>query len=399
MTAVEDRKITKRCRSCNEEKPLVLFYKNARAGDGYAYYCKKCSSENRKANYHELKTGKKVTSRADRFVAGMIDPSELTQEELSGGFIYQDDGSKYSSQLFDKRTNTKFVTELTKRLNAMIRDKSGRALEVMFEIMDSDLVEPETRLKASQWWIERLIGKTPEKLEMSLENNPHEAIYENLVAGSRSAYRAALGNAIDAEVVEDGLDESENNTSGQDGNSDDENDSIIVEVDGESHKVQQMVEQENTESVVEINPSLGTTSHDVQERDSRDRLFQSDTVETNSVETAADAIVKKQNEAKELKKRVQAAKKRRIVARALGASTTANLPWLIDWRVVDDGLVACLVPPDRCSQDKLAAIAAHDAETNDEVSIAMIRANQLAAQVEKLHKKAAYLRSENVQHQ
>lgn len=359
MTALDDRQltVTKRCRKCNEEKSVDQFYKNGRSGDGYGYYCKPCDSAKRSINYHEGKHGIKIRNRADRFIAGLVDPAELTYDELVGGYILLEDGTKYWSVDFDKRSSTRFATELTKRLNRMIKEKASRSIEIIFDIADSDLVEPADRLKAATWLAERVIGKTPEKIELKLESAPYEEIEANIGGGSREAHRAkAIGSAIDAEIID----------------VDDEPYDEISEVESEASEL--LVDDVSEQQVV-VEQS---EQHLVRSR----RVDSSD--DANSAESVADAKVDKKQAAQDLKKRVAEAKKRRYAARAVGATSLDAVGWKIDWRVTQEGLRACLVPPVAFTPDRLTTIRINDEQTDNPQFIAQQRINQLEREAQLL---------------
>ena len=328
MTAVDETVQTKVCKVCGVEKPLTEFYAHKTASDGRQTYCKACNTVRHKTRYAIEKKGDATVKRSIRFLRGHVDPAELTDDEILGGYILEDDGTKTNSCEFEVKAKGKFNKELTRRMNRYMREKSGRALEVVFEIIDSDLVEPADRFKAAQWWLERIMGKTPEKVELSLSESPHESIFENVLGGSRENYRAQAnaiedGNVLEAEVIEDEL----------------------------------VPEKTN-----ETNDSEPTN---------------------NTTEESADQILQKRNEARELKKRIADQKRKRYAARAVGATSLSQMPWLIDWRVDDDGLRACLVAPSALTPARLDIIAANDEATNDELFVATQRANLLADKVKK----------------
>jgi hypothetical protein len=391
MTAIDDgvKTGTKRCSKCTLDKPFSEFHKNPRQTHGRANYCKSCASENRQKEYHQRKTGIKPQTRAERFIAGLVDPSELSMDELAGGFIYQDDGTRYGNATFEKRALSKFNGELSRRLNKTIKDGGARALEVIYEIMDRDTVEPGDRLKAATWWAERVIGKTPEKLELSLNDAPHETIFENLTGGSREDHRKAqLGQAIDAEIVEMDSGEDIVDVQSEEIQQDEHSRSTSLD-DGKRNPDDGLLYPEGMGSTSGQITSEGQIGTGPKSDETVLQDMQPGRVIKNglSTEDVADNIADKRKAAQELKKRVAEQKKKRYAARAMGASSLASAPWLIDWRVDEDGLLACLVPPANLTPDRLARIAKNNELTNDPVAIARYRADKLAAQVERLKKK------------
>lgn len=368
MTALDDgvQTTTKRCIRCNEYKSLDDFYFVPSKGMHYDY-CRPCTKiKNKENNERRKHRSSEGLDRVQKFTQRFLPTSELSDEEIQGSFIYNDHGQKVSIHDLPKVFQTKFSSELSVRLNAYLRQKTPRALEVIFDIIDSDLVEPADRLKASTWWVERIIGKTPEKLEMTLGSQPHETIFENLSGGSREAHRAqAIGQAIDAEVIENYEE---------------------AQIEDDDLEAKSGVERysQSRQDLSEVHEEPGSSEQ-------LSGVF-SDKDAEQTTENLADEVVDKKNQAKELKKRIAEAKKKRYAARAVGASSLASMGMLIDWRVAEGGLLACLVMPETLTPAKLAVIESNDEQTNDEKFVltqqAIIQADKLAKQVERARLKA-----------
>lgn len=356
------------CRTCGQTKPFSEFYKHkaATSKDGLHSKCKVCYKQAEIDRQIKRKAaGGQHLDRVQKFVQGYLPLSELTDDELRGSYILDDNGRKVTTDSLNNKFHPKFTKELTRRLNDYIRSKSPRAVEVIFDIADSDLVEPADRLKAATWLAERVIGKTPDVIIHGVTEAPHEAIFENIESGSRDAYRERRlgiesGNIVEAEVVEMGDDANDGSVSGRTSGFAD----LSRDGDGDGN--------------VEIG------SGDVQ--------GQSD---DNSGQAIADQIVDKRQAAKDLKKRMADQKRKRFAARAVGVPLDKGLaaqPWLIDWRVRQDGLLACLVPPPSQTQARLAVIEANDQATDDPQFVATQQANHLAAQARKMQEKAERLK-------
>lgn len=384
MTAIDDGVKTKVCRICGAEKPLTDFYTHKSTRDGRQTFCIQCSKDRGKINYERKKKGDLSLPRSVRFANGNIQPSELTDEEILGGFIYEEDGSKTDSAWFEDRVMGRFNKELSRRLNRYIKQKSARAIEIIFEIADSDLVEPADRLKAATWLAERIVGKTPEVLQLGVEQKPYESVFENLVGGSREEHRAKqLTQAIDAEVV---------SVDGEVIDVMDQDPSEAYQTDSDlGQQVSQRSRQDLAdESQFGSDQTSGSTNDDQNTGNGiHGGQRQNSSMDSNkSTEQIADEIVSKKEEAQALKKRIADAKRLRFAARVGGATSLARAPWLIDWRVDEEGLRACLVAPEAQTPAKLAVVTANDEATNDLAFVAQQRANILQAKADKLQEKA-----------
>lgn len=393
----------KMCAKCRKQKPIGCFSRNKAAKDGLTAYCRSCQREMRKGYRKQKNDMYLASNRFDLMTTGQLELKCLTIEELTGGFIVLEDGTKQDISVANKSFQTKFNAELNRRLNSVLRQGSKRALEVMYYIMDSDTVEPVDRMKASQWWIERVMGKTPEVLQMSLTEAPHESIFETLSGGTRDDHRKQIGQAIDAEIVDEDDDASSEshrrspmdlsqsaqrvveNFSGQnleDPSVDPESGMAISQRDDNGTR-----DLHSTDVSSRSESTIHGTDKDLHgtKIESKDGELRSD--QSGTTESVVDEIARKRNEAKALKKRIADKKKKRYAARATGAKSLAQVPWLIDWRVHEHGLLACLVPPSLLSPARLDVINANDAATDDLAFIAMQRANKLAAQAERLKAK------------
>lgn len=351
---------SKECSTCGVDKPYSEFYADPRGEGGVLTECKKCILAKRKANYQKKKNQQvsdEGLNRVQRFERGFIKPSELSDEEVINSYIRNDDGTIVPNDQIAQRFQAKFSKELSRRITQYIRTKTPRAVEIIFDIADSDLVEPADRLKAATWIAERIIGKTPDVLLTSQVEAPHETIFENIVTTSRDSHRKELepGGIIDADVIELEQDSDDGPFSG------------------------------GTGGLTDFGRSGSGEAEDSPDLESQEG-------DDNSAEENAQQIVDKRERAKDLKKRIQEQKKRRFAGRAVGAKSLESQPWMIDWRVNQDGLRACLVPPSAQTPAKLAIIQANDAATNDAQFINQQRINALKKRAELLQAKSEKLK-------
>ena len=255
-------------------------------------------------------------TRAQRFMQGFIPVDDLSDEEIQGMFIYEDDGQKVRSITLGLKIHQQIAQELHKRLNRFLQTKTASMLSVMVDIAESELVEPADRIKAAQWVAERTLGKTPDIIIHGKTEQPYEAIFDTIDAGSREDYRQKIGSTrlelggepssiLDAEVVEESEDsdyreDHQRDTSGESSDSD-------------------------------PGTSLGYARRASEKRDELDRQ-------------------------QEVKKARAKAKQRRFAARASGATTTHDLPWAVEWKFNSSGKNAgCYTMLLVCPQDQTQA--------------------------------------------
>lgn len=271
----------------------------------------------------------KALDRPQKFLQGFLDISDLTDEEVQGLFIYNDAGQKVDSIALGLKMHQQIAQELHRRMNRFLQTKTASMLTVMVDIAESELVEPADRIKAATWVAERVLGKTPEVIMHGKVEAPYEAIFETIDAGSRSAYRQQ----------------------GQTGE---------LEMDSGSRKVSEILDVDFDDG----DESVLVEQDDIVVDESADSSADSENGESNSAHVAAQEVVDRKAEIdrqKEIKKARAKAKQRRFAARAVGATTTHDMPWLVEWKFVSSGSDAGtfrmkLVCPDEQTEAKLAKV-------------------------------------------
>ena len=407
----DDYEGLKKCKQCGEEKPLSDFYDHWSTVDKKNTHCKKCMNANRKAQYAQRNklTDVEVSQldRVQKFVKGFLDTKELTDEELNGRYIQNDNGQRVPFAHLENRPGNRVVAKLNKelstRLNEYIKSKSLRSVQVIFEIADSELVEPADRLKAATWLAERVIGKTPEVLLTADASKAYEDIFETKVfTGSREDYRLAIESGRDEAIQEvrdvnqrkeiEGLDsESEfqsrlqGNDSLQGGRQNDKNEIIDAEVDDGLHSENYEDVQDkytghkNGNGVVlsegenhgqtsthgdfgsggnNLSDSLSSFNGRIQENirpeeiQFRDGYVQSEINDSGSSVTSAEngqdsgfahngqRRTEHRDEKERLRKARAKAKQRRFAARAIGATSLERLPYLPEYSLIKTGAMA-----------------------------------------------------------
>ena len=324
------------CATCAQTKPVSSFYKHKDRADGLGSNCISCVKQKKNKSLQPL-------TRVDEFLQSKRKLSELTDDEIFNKYIIDDDGKPVLVKPFhhSKSLQNAWSRETSSRLNEFMVDKTPRALEVMYEIMNSDLVEPGDRITAAKFIIERTLGKNPDIILTGKVNEaPYIGVLDSIVSGSREDYR----KSIESVRIEDrGLD------SGARVHSDSGRDGVLdVEV-VEERKGSESQDSDSGENVAGgDNGSNGIGSQLRVGEDSRiDNLEQgisdSATKCVESSDGSTNGIAARVQEQKDLKARAKEitrarneAKRRRFAARAVGATTTQDLPFLIEWKIIDD---------------------------------------------------------------
>lgn len=134
--------------------------------------------------------------RVQKFMQGFLSVEELDDDEITNGFVRTSAGVPIKSQLLGKTFEQRLTKELHARLNRYLVSKTPRALEVLYEILDSELVEPADRLKAIQMLTDRTLGKAADVLvTYQGEDKPYESIISRIEGGSREEYRNSVASS------------------------------------------------------------------------------------------------------------------------------------------------------------------------------------------------------------
>jgi hypothetical protein len=256
----------------------------------------------------------KALDRPQKFLQGFVKIDELTDEEVQGLFIYNDAGQKVDSIALGMKMHQQIAQELHRRMNRFLQTKTASMLNVMVDIAESELVEPADRIKAATWVAERTLGKTPDVVIHGTLEQPYETIFETIDAGSRENYRKEISSERIALEQGGSVDE-------------------IIDVQSTDIFDEDEESEEESESVI---------LESVREADDRK------------------AEVDRQQE---IKKARAKAKQRRYAARAVGATTVHDMPWLIEWRFLRNGTFRMkLVCPDEQTEAKLDKVTKSNAK-------------------------------------
>jgi len=261
--------------------------------------------------------------RPQKFMQGFITVEELADEEVSGMYILNDAGQRVRSTALGVKIHQQIAQELHRRLNRFLQTKTASMLEVMVDIAESELVEPADRIKAAQWVAERTLGKTPEVLIHAKTEQPYESIFQTIDAGSRQDYREKVS-------------------------------STRLELGG---KPDEIFDVEVIEEPQDSSPTRSDSGNP--DRDSRQPDPGSSLEYARSVSDRRDQASREQ----EIKKARTKAKQRRYAARAVGATNTQDMQWLIEWKFLPTGNFRMkLVCPDDQTPARLDRVTKSNAE-------------------------------------
>lgn len=214
-------------------------------------------------------------------------------------------------------------------------------LKIVAEIAKSDLVEAGDRLKAAFWVAERTMGKTPDVLIHSQTDKPYESIFEQIETSSRDQYRA-IESGVDVEDAS--IIDAESFEYGQD---DDYSDSVVDEGQGDSGS--------NGDRVADDSNQSQRWSNVADDASNADHGIGAG-IPVHDPAGYANEILEKRKEAKALRDRIQAAKRRRIVARAQGVGLRGDIAFAIRYRKHGNRFKAILVAPHQQTQRDLDKI-------------------------------------------
>jgi hypothetical protein len=229
--------------------------------------------------------------RPQQFMQGFLTPEDLTDEEVQGGFIRNNAGQVVKSRALGIKFEQQIAKELHSRLNRFLQSKASSMLHVMVDIAENDLYEASDRVKAATWVAERVMGKTPEVLLTGQVNAPYVGILDSLEGGSREDYRKSVKSQR-----------------GEVGDTVDQTEGILdaeVEDDGDTGYDGDVSEHQRDDQRPSENPR-----------------------DDESAQRRSERIEMQRKDRKAASDRIRKAKQRRYAARAVGATSLSDIPWL-----------------------------------------------------------------------
>lgn len=155
-------------------------------------------------------------TRQEMFDHGFLTVEDLDDEELRYGRCRDAAGRiprvNNKTQTIPRDIFDAMVLEHERRTDQKLRQQLDVMLEVMIDVATDDTVEPRDRLEAAKYLFERVAGKTPEKVNVTVQKAPWEELMGGIAHISREESRRRREGVVDAEVVEDSSDQSAHQT-------------------------------------------------------------------------------------------------------------------------------------------------------------------------------------------
>ena len=121
-----------------------------------------------------------VPPRVQALLDGSIGVEDLDDEELIRGFLRARDGTFKGGQpkVIPKVVHDRVIREIFKRADDMLRGSLLDAVGAILKIATDERVSPADRLKAATWVYERLRGKVPDQVHVSVETGFEQLLEE-----------------------------------------------------------------------------------------------------------------------------------------------------------------------------------------------------------------------------
>lgn len=145
----------------------------------------------------------RVNPKMAAILRGDIDVADLDDEELARGELRGKDGKFHRGpRMVPRDMYTKMMNELFKRANEQMKTNLVDAVKVLTAIATDPDADPKDALKAAQWIIERVMGKTPDNVIVK-QDAPWQSLLVNVTANNPQDYEAFVKERIPAEEDDD----------------------------------------------------------------------------------------------------------------------------------------------------------------------------------------------------
>lgn len=125
----------------------------------------------------------RVSGRMAQFLAGEISVEDLDDDELARGQFRDANGgfSGRPNKMIPREVQQEMIRRLLSRGDELWRNGYNIAIKVHLEIAADPNNAPGDRLKAAQYLIERVAGKTPDRIHIAAED-PVETLFRQILA-------------------------------------------------------------------------------------------------------------------------------------------------------------------------------------------------------------------------
>lgn len=152
--------------------------------------CHSCGAGTRAEAVHNADGTKKmrglvhIPPRVQDLLDGTINVEDLDDEELARGYPRAEDGSfRGRPTVIPTSLHQRIQRELFSRASQQLRESLLGVTETMTSIAQDKEVDPAQRIKAAQWVVERLMGKTPD-VSIALDEKKYERVLAELDRGA-----------------------------------------------------------------------------------------------------------------------------------------------------------------------------------------------------------------------
>lgn len=143
-----------------------------------------------------------VSGRIQMLLDGRISIDDLDDEELARGRPRSSDGTfkGVAPKVIPTALHNRMRKELFERAETKLRTGLVDSAKFMIDVVGNDKIDVKTRLDAAKWVFERVMGKNPDRVQLSADA-PFMELFEELSRGPRKVHVEA--EVVDAEVVDD----------------------------------------------------------------------------------------------------------------------------------------------------------------------------------------------------
>jgi len=132
----------------------------------------------------------RVNPKMAAILRGDMDVADLDDEELARGELRGKDGKFHRGpRMVPRDMYTRMMNELFKRANEQMKTNLVDAVKVLTAIATDPDADPKDAMKAAQWLIERVMGKTPENVIVT-QDKPWQSLLVNVTTDNPQDYEA-----------------------------------------------------------------------------------------------------------------------------------------------------------------------------------------------------------------
>jgi hypothetical protein len=132
---------------------------------------------------YTLPTGERIERKWNAFAAGFIPIEELDDKELHREQLRNKDGNFAGRgvEWVSKTLRRQIGAEIQRRYSMHFQERLRDAQDVYLDIMQDTTASAGDRLRAAAYVQERIVGKVPDKVEISAEVRPWEGLVGDIV--------------------------------------------------------------------------------------------------------------------------------------------------------------------------------------------------------------------------